>query len=61
MTGDLATIRAAVAALPATCRYHEDRIDPGPGLFGREGCCDTGRPALLRRRAEEALTRLEAR
>lgn len=51
-------IRAALDALPSTCRYHAD-IDGGPHEYRFSGaCCATGEPALLRRRAHAALDRV---
>lgn len=58
MSAEFRAIRAAVECLPSTCRYHGDEIEPYPAST-REACCDTGVPALRRRRAEEALARLE--
>lgn len=54
---DATTIRRALEALPATCRYHGDELEWG---LRREACCDTGKPALLRRKAEDALKRATA-
>lgn len=54
---DMNAIRAALDYLPRECRYHGDRIEM-PGIVGDGGCCDTGRPALARRRALEAVQRL---
>lgn len=57
---DLQTLKVALTQLPIKCRYHGDRLqreDTWNGIY----CCDTGRPALLRRRAEAALQRLESR
>lgn len=59
MNPDLRTIRAAIECLPSTCRYHGDEVEPYPAST-REACCDTGVPALRRRRAEALLARLEA-
>lgn len=56
---DLSVIRAALEKLPATCRYHGDKIDPPESLIRREACCDTGIPAMRRRKAEEQLQALE--
>ncbi|MEU9014302.1 hypothetical protein AB0D12_31935 [Streptomyces sp. NPDC048479] len=57
----LPALRRAVAELPATCRYHGDRLDPD--RFGQmtrsEACCDTGRPARRRREAMTALAALD--
>lgn len=47
---DLATIRRALEMLPATCRYHGGNLER-VGPLGSP-CCDTGKPALYRRRAE---------
>ncbi|WP_219512784.1 hypothetical protein [Nonomuraea ceibae] len=56
-----AAIRAALECLPAECSYHGTAIEPGSGrLYGREACCDTGRPAMRRRQAEQALERMVA-
>lgn len=54
----LGTIGAALAELPARCRYHGENVEDTHHL--RSGppphaCCETGRPALLRRLAEDAL------
>jgi hypothetical protein len=62
---DRELIRAALECLPEECRYHGARLDHG-GIVSDGACCDTGRPALARRRALEALRRqsgadLEAR
>lgn len=57
---DLQALRVALTELPRNCRYHGERLqrdDTWNGVY----CCDTGRPALLRRRAEDALKRLETR
>jgi hypothetical protein len=54
---DLAIVKAAIEHLPATCRYHEDRLDR-ESRWGGGACCDTGKPALARREAEAALERL---
>jgi hypothetical protein len=56
---DLALVRQAIEMLPATCRYHGDNLERSYDYTGRH-CCDTGKPALARRKAEEALRRLEA-
>jgi hypothetical protein len=53
---DLAIVKAAIEHLPATCRYHEDRVQDARRPGG--SCCDTGKPALARREAEAALERL---
>lgn len=57
---DFATVRRAIEALPAKCQYHGDEIVRDYGMWRGEACCDTGKPALARREAEEALRRLEA-
>jgi hypothetical protein len=54
---DLAAIRAALDAMPPACRYHGTNLE-GTSRY-REECCDTGKPSLLRRRALEALERVE--
>ena len=56
---DLVIVRAAIEMLPATCKYHGDELLRGHGPWRDEACCDTGKPALARRKAEEALRRLE--
>lgn len=56
---DRATIQAALFSLPETCRYHGDQLTSSNAR--RRACCDTGRPALLRREAEAALDRDEQR
>ena len=55
---ELAIVREAIEMLPATCKYHGDNLDGGSHWYGG-ACCDTGRPSLARRKAEEALRRLE--
>jgi hypothetical protein len=64
MSADLRTLRTAIETLPRTCKYHGEDIEPLAPAFSawpyREACCDTGVPALRRRRAEEVLARLEA-
>lgn len=58
------TIRTALAALPATCRYHGENVEDTHHLrYGSppHACCETGRPALLRRLAEDALRGLAER
>lgn len=57
---DLSTIRAALEQLPETCLYHGDQLDPPTDRWPREACCDTGVPALRRRKAMEALDALDA-
>lgn len=54
---DLRTIRAALDSMPPACRYHGTNLE-GTSRY-REECCDTGRPSLLRKRALEALERME--
>lgn len=54
-----ATIQAALMSLPKQCRYHGDNLDSDTPW--RQACCDTGRPALLRREAEAVLDRDERR
>jgi len=56
---DLAAIRAALQHLPAECRYHGDRIATDQPFRYGAACCETGRSALARRRAEQALARLD--
>lgn len=60
---DLLTIRTALEKLPDVCRYHGEQLEPDRSNWatgwGRESCCDTGLPALLRRRAMETLDRIE--
>ena len=56
---DLAIVREAIEELPATCQYHGEVLVRDYGMFRGEACCDTGKPALARRKAEEALRRLE--
>ncbi|MEU9033816.1 hypothetical protein AB0D45_02710 [Streptomyces sp. NPDC048352] len=53
-------IRRALEQLPERCRYHGERLDPDHYSWGREACCDTGTPSLLRRRALAALDQLTA-
>lgn len=53
-------IRAALAELPETCRYHGEQIE-GRDLWRFAGaCCATGEPSLHRRRALAALNDLES-
>ena len=60
MTRAEMTVRAALAELPKTCRYHGENIE-GRDLWRFAGaCCATGQPSLMRRRAEAALTVLAA-
>lgn len=54
---DLAVIREALEHLPATCRYHGDNLDR-EARWGGGACCDTGKPSLARRNAEDGLRRL---
>ncbi len=56
---DLAIVREAIEELPATCQYHGDQLVRDYGQWRGDSCCDTGKPALARRKAEEALRRLE--
>ena len=56
---DLAIVREAIEELPATCHYHGDNLVRDYGMFRGDACCDTGKTALARRKAEEALRRLE--
>ncbi|MFJ8727695.1 hypothetical protein [Streptomyces sp. NPDC093269] len=53
-------LRRALADLPAVCRYHGENPAPRSPSYGREACCDTGEPAMRRRKAEEALRALVA-
>lgn len=55
---DLSPIRAALAKLPVTCRYHGNKTKPRDGFPGREACCDSGIPARRRRVAAETLQAL---
>jgi hypothetical protein len=55
---DLQALRDALAHLPAVCRYHGEQVER-VGAPGRP-CCDTGAPAVARRRAETALGRIHA-
>jgi hypothetical protein len=54
---DHATIRLALTTMPPACRFHGTNLNPTSPT--REACCDTGKPALRRRAALEALDRLE--
>ena len=54
----LPAIRQALAALPARCRYHGERLERDRPSWGGPECCDTGAPALLRRQAEASLKAL---
>lgn len=53
---DIDVIRAAIVELPGQCRYHGQNLDPFDAMH--EACCDTGRPALRRRKAMAALKRI---
>lgn len=57
---DLATIRLAIEMLPALCQYHGEQLVRDYGWDRGSYCCETGKPALARRKAEAALERLEA-
>lgn len=57
---DLKVIRRALDELPTECQYHGSEIVRDYGMWRGQACCDTGKPALARREAEEALRRLEA-
>ena len=54
---ELATITEALSHLPERCRYHGDNLEWG---LRREPCCDTGRPSLARRKAEQTLETVKA-
>jgi hypothetical protein len=54
---DHAAIRLALTTIPPACRFHGTNLNPTSPT--REACCDTGKPALRRRAALEALDRLE--
>jgi hypothetical protein len=54
---DHAAIRLALTTIPPACRFHGTNLNPTSPT--REACCDTGKPALRRRAALEALARLE--
>lgn len=61
---DMEALEDAVEALPIRCLYHGDDIEAPKDLpewtrSSYDGaCCQTGRPALYRRRGEAALERL---
>lgn len=57
----IATIRLALAELPAVCRYHGTNFaDPERRWGSMPGaCCDTGAPSLRRHLAEQALADIE--
>jgi hypothetical protein len=52
---DAATIQRALEALPKTCKYHGDKLERNGSAWTDSSCCDTGKPSLLRRKAEVAL------
>ncbi|MGI5293258.1 hypothetical protein ACQEVF_59470 [Nonomuraea polychroma] len=58
----LGALAKALDALPERCPYHGSNTDPKgyPYPWTREACCDTGKPAQRRKRAEEALAMLRA-
>lgn len=58
----LHAIAKALDALPERCPYHGSNTDPMgfPYPWTREACCDAGRPAQRRKRAEDALAMLRA-
>ena len=58
---ELAVIVEAIEMLPATCKYHGSKLERERSTYwhGDGACCDTGKTALARRKAEEALRRLE--
>lgn len=56
-TRDAALIQRALEALPAECAYHGAEFVVDYGICGDGSCCDTGRPSMYRRFAEEALQR----
>lgn len=56
---DVALIRDALKELPEHCWYHGDQLVRAYGKERQQPCCDTGKPALVRQVAEEALKRLE--
>ncbi|MEV3980788.1 hypothetical protein [Nonomuraea sp. NPDC049758] len=55
-----AALRVALSSLPESCPYHGPHLEPRDRLFGREACCDTGVPAMRRRKAEQALAQVLA-
>lgn len=60
----LTVVAKALEELPAKYRYHGENVEDTHHLrWGPppHACCDTGRPALLRRLAEEALRDLTER
>lgn len=61
MTADPTMVRRALAMLPARCPYHDEVYDErqrGRFRTGLGACCETGEPALLRRLAEDAMSRI---
>lgn len=55
---DLEALENAIEALPTQCLYHGDKIDCFSRADYDGACCQSGKPALYRRRAEVALERM---
>jgi len=65
VNSDIETVRRALGRMPASCRYHGDRLLWSETTSVRtamsrpdDPCCETGRPALYRREALAALERI---
>ena len=56
---DVALIRDALKEIPEKCWYNGEQLVRAYGRERQQPCCDTGKPALMRQVAEEALKRLE--
>jgi len=61
VTREAMAVRAALACIPAACKYHGDQIEGRDRWRFAGACCATGEPSLMRRRAEVALASLEKR
>ena len=62
--GDIMAIRDLISQAAETCRYHGDRLTRFELMGGvtnapNDPCCGTGQVAFFRRRAAEALDRIE--
>jgi hypothetical protein len=58
VTREVMTVRAALAYLPDSCRFHGDEIEGRDNWAYAGACCGTGEPALAKRRALAALESL---
>jgi hypothetical protein len=56
----IAAVQAALDELPTRCPEHGKRLIRENGGLRRTPCCDNGRPALARNRAEQHLQVLRA-